>query len=131
MTNKLKWRLSKLPTSEEVSKLVNDKIITKEEAREILFTEETQEKIEEDNLKSEIKFLREIIEKLSNRSQIIETIKTIQIPYIQTPWYGNYQVWCTSNGVQNYSNTSLTALGSTNTMYASGTTEDFSEIKTF
>lgn len=40
MTNKLKWRLSRLPEAQEVAQLVKDKIITIEEARQILFSEE-------------------------------------------------------------------------------------------
>ena len=55
MTNVLKWRLGKLPSPLEVSTLVNDKIITKEEAREILFKTETEEDRDTEGLKSEIK----------------------------------------------------------------------------
>jgi hypothetical protein len=39
MTNKLVWRLSKLPTPSELTELVKEKIITQEEAKEILFSE--------------------------------------------------------------------------------------------
>jgi hypothetical protein len=96
MTTKLKWRLSKLPTIDEVLKLTEGAkpILTKEEAREILFTSETDEERDKKSLESEIKFLRETIEKLASRTQIIETIKTIQTPiYINQPWYQPYYYW--------------------------------------
>lgn len=96
MTKKLKWRLSRLPEAQEVSQLVNDKIITKEESREILFSEVDEKDAETKDLKSEIEFLRKLVEKLSNKSQIIQTIRTIEKPYYQWGWYQPYQVWCNS-----------------------------------
>ena len=53
MTKELKWRLGKLPTPDEVLKLVNDKVITKDEARDILFKSEDIEEKSEDELKTE------------------------------------------------------------------------------
>ena len=97
MTKELKWRLGKLPTPQEVSTLINDKVITKDEARDILFrTEDIEEKSNED-LKSEIKFLKEVIEKLSNHqySRIVEVIKEVRVPYYTQPWYGPYNGWTT------------------------------------
>jgi hypothetical protein len=96
MTNQLKWRLGKLPTSDEVLKLVNDKIISKEEAREILFNEEVQTERDKKSLEDEIKFLKEIIEKLSNNNttKIVEIIKEVKVPYYQWNWYKPYEVWC-------------------------------------
>ena len=57
MTKKIVWRLSKLPTADELRELVKDKIITQEEAREILFNLETEEERDKKSLESEIKFL--------------------------------------------------------------------------
>ena len=54
---KLIWRLNKLPTTEELRELVKDKIITNEEARDILFNFESEEDRDSESLKSEIKFL--------------------------------------------------------------------------
>jgi hypothetical protein len=102
MTKKLKWRLTKLPTSEEVNILVLSKIISQEEAREILFTEEKEEKEKSaDDSKQEIKFLKELVEKLSNnnRSQIIETIRYIEKPYYSYQWIQPYVSWCSSNSL--------------------------------
>jgi hypothetical protein len=99
MTKKLKWRLSKLPTAEELRGLVNDKILTQDEAREILFTQEEETERDKESLESEIKFLRELVEKLSkNRTEIVETIRYVQPIYETYPWYKPYQVWCSSSG---------------------------------
>lgn len=116
MTKNLKWRLGKLPTPDEVLKLVNDKLITKEEARDILFNEETVEEKSIDDLKMEIKFLKELVEKLGNRSQIIETIRYIEKPYYNYNWIQPYSSWCSSGSSTVYvssgaSSATLTNLG--------------------
>lgn len=113
MTKKLKWRLTKLPTSEEVNTLVLSKIISQEEARDILFTETDEKEKSVSDLEVEVKFLKELIEKLGNRTQIIENIRYIEKPYYVQPWYQPYQVWC-SSGNQNQ----LSA-GTSGTMYLS------------
>jgi len=119
MKNKtLKWRLSKLPTSEEVISLVKDKIITQEEAREILFSQETEEDRDEESLKSEIKFLRELVDRLSTKNLIVETIRYIEKPYTKWGWYKPYEVWC---GPSNSGN--ITYL-SDNTIYSSITSSN-------
>ena len=79
MTTKIIWRLKEQPTSESLRELVKDSILTKEEAREILFSQETEKEVNEDQLKSEIKFLRELVDKLSNHNnvKIVEVIKEV------------------------------------------------------
>lgn len=118
MTKKLKWRLSSLPTPSELRELVKDKIITQEEARDILFkledyhncdkckTEwigdidkcpncEDIDKRDKKSLESEIKFLRELVSKLgaASTTKIVETIKYIEKPYKTYPWYTPYYNW--------------------------------------
>ena len=89
----LKWRLSEKPTPQSVVDLVNTGIITKEEAKEILFNQETEESRDQESLKAEIKFLRELVEKLSEgRTQIVETIKYIERPYVRHDWYKPYDI---------------------------------------
>ena len=101
MTKNLTWRLSKLPTPDEVRELVKDKIITQEEARDILFKsdeeikeveKQTKEKKVEE-LELEIKFLKELIDKLSNNNyyRIVQVVKEVNPPY---PFYEPYKVWC-------------------------------------
>ena len=133
MTNKTKlvWRLSKLPTADELRELVKDKIITQEEAREILFSSETEEDRDQKSLKSEIKFLRELVEKLSKaRSEIITTIREIEVPYKRHPWLEPYWTWCNVGNAN-----SITYDASSTTLTAGGMMEpigsSFSDIKTF
>mgnify|MGYP001588840513 CR=1 FL=1 len=138
MTKELKWRLSKLPTPDELRELVKDKIITQDEAREILFNFETEEDRDKKSLESEIKFLRELVEKLSeNRTKIVEVIKEIQRPYYIQPWYNPYHVWCTTSATGGNTYTTTNTSGGTNALQLSGTSStgghamNFSSIKTF
>lgn len=96
MTKKeLKWRLSDLPDATDVASLVEQEVITKEEAREILFNEVTPSK---DNkrvkeLEEEVKFLRELCDKLSaksNWSNIYHYYETYKPSYPR--WYKQYEV---------------------------------------
>ena len=138
MTKKetLKWRLSKLPSSDEVISLVKDQIITKEEAKEILFSKESEEDRDKKSLESEIKFLRELIAKLSeNRNQIIEKIKYVEKPYYNYDWYKPYVYYCNTGGgvnaVNHLSTSGTTATLGSNSLLVSDTTDDFAAIKTF
>lgn len=135
MTKKINWRLSKLPTPDEVRELVKDKIITQDEARDILFKEETEEERDVDSLKTEIKFLRKLVEKLSERQTIIETIRTIEKPYIKYDWYHPYHLWyetATTDSIiytDAVSGTSNSQGG--NVLQLQGTTQSFSQISNF
>ena len=125
------WRLSKLPTVDELLKLVDSKLITQEDAKEILFNLETIEDRDTKSLQSEIKFLRELVQKLStNRSQIITTIKEIEVPYKRWDWYRPYGTWTTIDlgncTTADYVNGMLS-----NGTYAVNTSSSFSDIKTF
>ena len=118
---KLIWRLSSLPTVDELRALVGDGMITQEEAKDILFNTETKEDRDKKSLQSEIKFLRDVVERLSsnNRSRIVEVIREIEKPvYIERPWYGSYQTWAVD--------TNTTLMGDT-----TNATQSFSEITTF
>lgn len=151
MTKKtnLKWRLGKLPSVDEVLSLMDKNLITKEEAKEILFNSETQVERDKESLESEIKFLRELVEKLSKgRTEIIEKIRYIEKPYYYNPWWRQYDVWCggstltTTGGVgttdgstylcSSGGDTTLTGgLISGQTSATLNSTGDFSSIKTF
>ena len=142
MTKKLTWRLGKMATPEEVLKLVNDKIITKEEARDILFNEKEETERDVKSLEDEIKFLREIVDKLSkSRTNTIDVIRSVQVPYYYNqPWYGGYATYCgTSGSIANSGSTGLcSGTGSTTlggqACQTSATIQgnsNFSDIKTF
>lgn len=97
MTKKLNWRLAKLPTPDELRELVKDKIITQEEARDILFKEKSDdEERDEKSLQNEIIFLRNLVEKLSqNKNQIVEIIREVKTPaYEKYYWWKPYATWC-------------------------------------
>ncbi len=95
MTKKLVWRLQNRPTPSEVESLLKSEIITTDEAREILFSHEDEKVRDQKSLESEIKFLRELVEKLSknNPTTIIETIKYVEKPYQRYDWYKPYYQW--------------------------------------
>lgn len=123
MTKKImKWRLGTLPSPDEVRELVKDSIITKEEAREILFNSEDEIERDKKSLESEVKFLRELVEKLSNnnRTEIIKTIEIVEKPYVKYPWFKQYDWYCASPN---------------NTVYCSADNQSqnvsFAAIKTF
>jgi len=147
MTTKLKWRLANRPTPDEVDQLFKSGLLTKDEAREILFSLETDEDRDKEGLQAEIKFLRELVNKLSTRSTIRETIIEIKKPYYDYGWYKPYAVWCEAPSLQSGSSISYLASGGTsNAVYSMNTTgntasfsvgsqlqdeDPFTSIKTF
>lgn len=140
MTTKIKWRLGKLPDPLEVADLVRQGILTKDEAREILFTQETQEDRDKESLQEEIKFLRQLVEKLSNRTEIVRQIEYIEKPYRKYDWYEPYKFYCsTNNAIYSTTGTSTINLmaassdaNTANLSYTVSSSEpDFTSIKTF
>jgi hypothetical protein len=135
MTKKeeLVWRLGRLPSVEEITTLIDKKIITQEEAREILFNKKIEEERDVKSLEMEIKFLRDLVEKLSqNRSQIVEIIKEIKVPYYQYHWYQPYQLWCSSGNVQCGSSLGMQQNTVTNAINGiANTLSNFSSIQTW
>jgi len=98
---KLVWRLGKLPTVQEIQDLVKDKIISQEEAREVLFSSETEELKDLKSLEAEVKFLKEIIESLSRGVRTTEVVKQIPIYYEKYPWYNGTMTWYLSTSGEN------------------------------
>jgi hypothetical protein len=137
---KLTWRLTKLPSVEELQALVKDKIISQEEARQILFSsEEVDSENERDkkSLEAEIKFLKELVTKLSGRDngQIVTVIKEIEYLYRDRPWYQPYTVWCegqtfTANPSYGISDGTPSTSGTPST-YLCSANSNFSDIKSF
>jgi len=119
MTKKLVWRLKEQPTSESLRELVKDKILTNEEAREILFSSEEKTDRDVKSLEEEIKFLRELVEKLAQSSEIVKMVKEYYPVYIEKyPWYEPYYTWSHSGNM---------------VLRSTGTTDqnDFSSITTW
>ena len=62
------WRLSTQPTVDEITTLLDKEVITKEEAKEILFRNEEELKVDQlKEIKEEIKFLRDMVLQLSKK----------------------------------------------------------------
>lgn len=100
MKTKLKWRLSKLPTPSELAELVNNKLVTQEEAREILFDQVTKEDADVEALKKEIEFLRRVVEDLSSsRSQTVKVIEKHINHYRDWQWYQPYATYCSASNL--------------------------------
>lgn len=147
MKTKIKWRLGELPTPSEVVGLLEAELLTKDEAREILISQETDEDRDKKSLQGEIIFLRELVQKLSNnrKADIVKEITVIERPYIKQPWFQPYYAYAnTSNGIGYATSTNAVALGSasattltttsgsnTLTLQAASAPQQFSAIKTF
>ena len=135
---KLVWRLGKLPSTEELRELVKDKIITQEEAREILFSLDDETDRDTDSFMAEVTFLRKLVEKLSNdRAQLVTTIREVETPYKRYPWYGPYYAWCGTTDLT-YATSGTVTLGVTDAttngttmMGTTNTSTNFSDITTF
>jgi len=140
---KLIWRLSSLPTPTELTLLVEKELITREEAREILINEKDVTEPKSEELKSEIEFLRKLIENLMKTAGKTNQTTTV-IEYIQScpsvrPWYQPYVTWCSSNNTLYTVGNSLnsaqcnTALDCSNQLQSSIGTDSasFSSIQTF
>lgn len=102
MTN-LIWRLPKLPTMEEMTHLIDKGIITKDEARAILF-KDPEEKIDATDLeeiKDELKLLRKIVTATSPTVIIREIHSAPQ--YIRTrPYWNDYNFYCNAVSAAGY-----------------------------
>jgi hypothetical protein len=133
---KLTWRLTKLPLVEELQALVKDKIISQDEARQILFSSEEVEDRDKASLEAEIKFLRELVTKLSGRDngQIVTVIKEIEYQYKEKPWYNPYTVWCQTTATGNSNVTEVNGIlyaTPSNSAYLCSSNSNFSDIKSF
>lgn len=128
----LVWRLKEQPTAEKLQGLVYSGILTKDEAREILFNLQIEDERSIEGLKSEIKFLRELVENLSNTSKVVEIIREIEKPYRRYDWCKPYINWCDNTTV--WSSTSNTVDSSVDTTALNSTAISnclFSDITTF
>lgn len=133
MTKKIIWRLKETPTSEHLRELVKDGILSKDEAREILFSEVEPSERSVESLKEEIKFLRDLVMKLShsNNTTIIETIREVQKPYIRWEWWHPYQYWCGDVPVVSCGTLNIDATTQSFGGCSTYTSSNFNDIQTF
>lgn len=97
MKNDLKWRLKELPTAEGVAALVDKKVLTPEEARDILLTEGKQDAASIKELQEQIDFLKELVRTLSLSGRGATAVYYPQ--YIESrPWWRDMYFGSTSTG---------------------------------
>lgn len=88
LTSTLKWRLVNKPTLRDIKELFETGIVSKEEARQLLFNEVKEDTGEREKaLKEQIEFLQEVIEKLSNRGINVWPSITYTPAYPVKYWY--------------------------------------------
>jgi predicted nuclease of restriction endonuclease-like RecB superfamily len=86
----LKWRLSNKPTLQDVEKMLGLEIISKEEARKILFSEEsTNDKVKAHE--EQVQFLQRVVDKLSSQPP--------QVVWKYVHDYTPRQVWLTTGSI--------------------------------
>jgi len=108
----INWRLKEQPTSESLRDLVKDNLLSKEEARQILFSEIEKDGRDKKSLEEEIKFLRTLVQKLSESKQdTVKTIRIIEDKWSSNPWFKPYQVWCAEDIIYNSGGTYNTGTG--------------------
>lgn len=105
----LTWKLDELPSAGELADLVETQVITKEEAREIMFGSPESDKDKIKALEDQIEMLLGLVKTLSQR-----TTSIIKVPYIYTPTYEPTRpyfekYWLKTNQVLSDSGYSLTS----------------------
>lgn len=112
----LSWNLPELPTGGELAELVDTGVISKEEAREIMFGAAESDKEVIKTLQEQIEFLQDLVKELSkNRPTYIPTI-TREI-HTTRPYYEKY--WGNTHKL----------LGSTGYTVSTGTTTNLASGK--
>lgn len=104
---KLVWKLKELPTAEAIADLVDTKVITPEEARDILFKEEAKQSDEVEALKEMVKTLQEMVHDLLSRQNNITLVpytKVVEVPIKTTPYWDRYWT-CTGTTTSSSGNT--------------------------
>lgn len=98
----LKWKLSEKPTADNISRLVSQGILNKEEARSIILDESelsSKDLKNIDDLMKEVELLRKLF--LESSRDNIKVIKIIEKEIDRATSYPNYwtypyTVWCSS-----------------------------------
>lgn len=123
MTKKqLNWRLKDLPDAVDVAELVDKKVITPEEARQLLFNEGKDEGKKFNELEEEVRFLRELCDKLAAKTSggwttVVHEYRDYSPKY--PTWYRSYGTVINAINTTGFINTTTgtSTIGSTNTMH--------------
>lgn len=96
----LTWKLTELPTAGHLADLVKSEVISKEEAREIMFGSAENDKEKVKALEELVKFLEDLVKDLSkNRTTYTPFHHTFyynQTPYWDKYWDRTYEVLCSA-----------------------------------
>jgi hypothetical protein len=132
VVSKLVWRLKTTPTVDEVQSLLEKDVITKEEAREILFNVEQEEATDTtslQDLKKEIEFMRGMMLQIMNNGSTRTVIEYVhKYPQNQFEWIRPYYILANNLPKTGFINTvnlssgTGTAIASANTGMWSGST---------
>lgn len=89
MTKKMNWRLPELPTGDEVASLVEQGVITTQEARDIILksSEEKDTETQVKALQEQVEFLQGLVDKLASKSPTWTYTYANKIP--TTYWYNS------------------------------------------
>lgn len=98
----LTWKLGELPTAGELAELVEADVISKEEAREIMFGAVDNDKEKIQALEEQVDFLRSLVTDLSKRSTTVIRDWTYDRPvrWYNTKYWDNTSTFLASNGMQ-------------------------------
>lgn len=109
----LSWKLGEFPTASELADLVEIGVISKEEAREMMFGSAENDKEKIQALEEQVEFLRDLVETLSkNKTQTIIRDWTYDRPvrWYHTPYWRDTVTFMNNAG---YKLSDNTAIGST------------------
>lgn len=123
-TRNLTWKLEDLPSVDELAKLVDTKILTPEEAREIVLGDPESDKGKIKALEELVSFLQDTITELSkNKQTFIPIERTIYIDRTVRPYWDRYWLSTSkalsSNGVTFNATNSGTVTSTAQAYYAS------------
>lgn len=121
MTKKnLTWKLKEMPTGGELAELVDTGVISKEEAREIMFGSPENDKEKIEALEKLVDFLQDLVKEMSkNKSDpvYIPYVKTLEYrptPYWDKYWMNTEKVLCESGLNVSTTTTTKNGMGSFN-----------------
>ena len=107
-TKNLTWKLDKLPTASELSDLVDSGVITKEEARDIMFGNPESDKDKVEALEKLVEFLQGLVTDLSkNRTTFVPYERTVYVDRRIRPYWDNY--WLKTDKVLSQNGFSLSS----------------------
>lgn len=116
----LTWKLSELPTAGELADLVDSEVISKEEAREIMFGSAENDKEVIKTLQDQLEFLQDLVKELSKRNTTTYLPTFTREIHVTRPYYEKY--WMNTNKVLGDAGYTLTAGSVTTTSGTSGST---------